>query len=593
MTKFKKFLDLEDFLPESRLVIDEYFCSLCQGIYNHPIVDDCGHVFCQDCLSQYLKFSSICPISQTPLKNKQTYAIKFISNILDKQLVYCKKRKNGCQWVGKLAELEHHLKEDCLKNTIKCKNPGCEQEVLREDEDNHNRLCEFKQIPCKDCNIPIIAREQEQHSKVCLKCKIECPQGCGEVVEREALDNHLQNLCENTIVKCLYHSQGCNEKIKKKDMSKHMKEKYEEHQFFMFKRFDDFDETFKTRTASLEKMYDKFTKRINALETLIIDNKDYIVESTGLTKKPNLASKDKDIKADKHFDKPEKKSTGDSSVEIKHEKHDRHDRSDRHERVDHKVVPVVKEKRKYVRQNKEEKLKEKNELLKELTERKEKEKKDKEDYKKSLDLIKEINEKDIENEKLMKKKKKQLKLESEKQEKEKLEKLELEKEEKLEKLKKKEKEREQREKDILKEKLKKEKAKRIETISESKKTHEKHGNSPPKKNSTSISEFLLQKELEMKNNPNKAEMDREKEQILMGLKRKRSPSVSSVLSSESKTSSVVQKSKSTEKVRGRKSTNNKVGNIVKIEDIKSKSAVNFNLYHPSARGKNNFNLYYL
>jgi len=193
----------------------------------------------------------------------------------------------------------------------------------------------------------------------------------------------------------------------------------------------------------------------------------------------------------------------------------------------------------------------------------------------------------------MKKKKKQLKLESEKQEKEKLEKLELEKEEKLEKLKKKEKEREQREKDILKEKLKKEKAKRIETISESKKTHEKHGNSPPKKNSTSISEFLLQKELEMKNNPNKAEMDREKEQILMGLKRKRSPSVSSVLSSESKTSSVVQKSKSTEKVRGRKSTNNKVGNIVKIEDIKSKSAVNFNLYHPSARGKNNFHLYYL
>ena len=45
MQKYKKSLELDDFLPESRLVIDEYYCTLCKGIYMHPTVDDCGHVY--------------------------------------------------------------------------------------------------------------------------------------------------------------------------------------------------------------------------------------------------------------------------------------------------------------------------------------------------------------------------------------------------------------------------------------------------------------------------------------------------------------------------------------------------------------------
>jgi hypothetical protein len=315
MQKFKKALEAEDFLPDSRLVIYDYHCTLCKGIYRHPTVEDCGHVFCKECITKYLETSPNCPISNNPLDKTKIYPIKFIANILDKQSVYCKKRKLQCTWIGKLGELDDHLANECQKNIIKCRNPDCKKEIMREEEESHFLVCEHKKIPCKDCSMEILLKDQNFHSKVCLKFKIECPQNCGDVIERGKMEFHVKNLCENSVIQCIYHVQGCKENIIKKNLNQHLGDFYEKHQFLIFKVFDDFDNMFKVRMNSLETMYDKFSKKITNLENLIKENKEYLEKKKTYAKKEdkmqqivNAKFLEKPIEkiADKIIEKPEK-----------------------------------------------------------------------------------------------------------------------------------------------------------------------------------------------------------------------------------------------------------------------------------------------
>ena len=298
MLKYKKSLELDDFLPESRVVIEEYYCTLCKGIYKDPTIDDCGHVYCRDCLSTYMETSLTCPVSSNPLDKNKINSIKFIASILDKQFVYCKKRFLNCQWVGKLFDLEAHLKNECLKNEVKCRNLDCKKFVLREEEEAHYLVCEHKRVPCKDCGNEILLSDQFNHSKVCTKYKVDCYQKCGELIERGKLDFHAKSICENSIVQCIYYAQGCLEKILKKNFSAHLTEFNDKHQILIFKKFEDFDIMFNSRVTDLENVYDKFTKKIVMLENIIIDKKntrdklkmEKNVQNTKNEKNPQISS---------------------------------------------------------------------------------------------------------------------------------------------------------------------------------------------------------------------------------------------------------------------------------------------------------------
>ncbi len=323
MQKYKKTLELDDFLPESRLVIDEYYCTLCKGIYMHPTVDDCGHVYCRDCLFKYMETSSSCPVSNNMLDRSKITSIKFIANILDKQSVYCKKRKLGCQWIGKLSDLEPHLKNDCLKNEVKCRNIDCKKEILREEEESHFLVCEHKRVPCKDCGSEILLVDQTNHSKLCPKFKVECYQQCGEFVERGELEFHAKNVCENSVVQCIYYAQGCKENVLKKNFNSHLTEYYEKHQFLIFKVFEDFDKMFNSRISALEEVYENFTKKINTLESLVSETKlkekpHYGRKANGKVNKENISKKkeeEKEKEKRKHRRHQAKIASGELTIE--------------------------------------------------------------------------------------------------------------------------------------------------------------------------------------------------------------------------------------------------------------------------------------
>ena len=161
---FERQLDINNFLPECQDTLRDYLCPLCEGVYKDPIIDECNHVFCKNCIEKSLKTTKACPlIPANMIDEKKLSSIKFVTNILDKQSLYCLNKSKDCKWFGKLQVLSNHLTIDCKKQAINCVNPGCEHKVPREEMVNHQNVCDYRTINCSDCNSSIAFILQSFH----------------------------------------------------------------------------------------------------------------------------------------------------------------------------------------------------------------------------------------------------------------------------------------------------------------------------------------------------------------------------------------------------------------------------------------------
>ncbi|KAL9954659.1 hypothetical protein ACROYT_G042224 [Oculina patagonica] len=143
-----------------------------------PVQTKCGHRFCKHCLEQSMKGNRECPIDRHPLDPRLTGEIypdlAIERSILDLK-VKCPNDKTGCQWIGELRGVQKHID-----------------------------FC--KRYPCS------------------------CPQKCGKNnIPREELNCHIENDCPLTKLDCSYVHVGCKEKVARKALSRHLKDKMEVH----------------------------------------------------------------------------------------------------------------------------------------------------------------------------------------------------------------------------------------------------------------------------------------------------------------------------------------------------------------------------
>ena len=108
-----------DFLDEScKTNVEDYICCICQLIpYSETAIEEenCGHLFCLDCLNKWLKKGKECPfckgtISQRKIKDKNKIVYRYLINLI----VLC--QEQGCKWKGTLKDYYEHLKKH--DNTI-------------------------------------------------------------------------------------------------------------------------------------------------------------------------------------------------------------------------------------------------------------------------------------------------------------------------------------------------------------------------------------------------------------------------------------------------------------------------------------------
>ena len=232
--KFPNYPIKNIFLPELFLeqeYLEKYTCGICENVCDDPVYQCCGckQIFCKKCLLFYYDNNNKeCPECKQ-INNKDPISFDAIDIVIKKFKMKCINHTVNCTWQGPCKDYKEHITKKCPKEIINCPFKGCIIKLKREEMEEHMKKCEYYEIICEKCKLKINKNDQFEHKKVCLKEKISCPQGCGEMIERGDYNLHKPK-CIYSYIDCPYSIVGCSDKFQikdkniwlNKDMDKHL-----------------------------------------------------------------------------------------------------------------------------------------------------------------------------------------------------------------------------------------------------------------------------------------------------------------------------------------------------------------------------------
>ena len=213
-------------------VSEELQCALCRHIARDPhLTSCCGEHFCQVCITPVLEDKKPCPSCEqtefTVLLNKRDQ-----KKILALE-VRCAMKDRGCEWAGKLEDLEAHLDVttgDCEYVDVECTNK-CDQPVAKYNLPTHlSSFCSKREYTCQYCNFKATYEiVSNDHWPQCSFYPVPCPNACGiQAIERGDLEAHLLQ-CPLEEAECDFNHAGCNTKLPRQDLERHMEESVQKH----------------------------------------------------------------------------------------------------------------------------------------------------------------------------------------------------------------------------------------------------------------------------------------------------------------------------------------------------------------------------
>ncbi|XP_026513088.1 TNF receptor-associated factor 1 isoform X1 [Terrapene carolina triunguis] len=151
----------------------KYLCSSCNNVLKKAQQTLCGHRYCSACLSWVVR------------NNKNPICQK------------CNAEDPGTVNEGSLLTEERAFSDAAINKEISefkvhCGIPGCSWSDIMKNFEDHQSLCEYALIPC--------------HT------------GCGQMVMRKKLADHLENGCVNNMTTC----QKCKRRLSSNEYQKHM-----------------------------------------------------------------------------------------------------------------------------------------------------------------------------------------------------------------------------------------------------------------------------------------------------------------------------------------------------------------------------------
>ena len=165
--------DVEKFHPPPD---PELICCICQCVLDNAKESPCRHVFCKVCIEQWLNDHNSCPTCRTWLSKRDLQnVLPLVQNMINKLVMYCDYRCNGCEQKLVLEIYDAHIQK-CDFKLLQCPNVGCNVSLLRKDLSQHvNHICEFRQVICnKGCHLKIPINDLNFHNcMIALKQKSE------------------------------------------------------------------------------------------------------------------------------------------------------------------------------------------------------------------------------------------------------------------------------------------------------------------------------------------------------------------------------------------------------------------------------------
>ena len=189
-----------DLVDQSSL---EVVCRSCLDVLVRPHVLDCCHSrFCYDCVERLIDEGFPCPTCGRTKFNVD-YDETFQRDFLDSVRAFCHNRKSGCEWQGKIDELEEHLRS-CQHAADLCPF-GCGRHIQRRCLPEHKRdSCAKRPFACQYCQFTgVYDHVVSKHWPVCKNYPLPCPNSCSiGTVSRSQLAHHLSRVCSRRSAKC-------------------------------------------------------------------------------------------------------------------------------------------------------------------------------------------------------------------------------------------------------------------------------------------------------------------------------------------------------------------------------------------------------
>jgi len=188
---------------------------------------------------------------------------------------------NDCGHQVKRGEIWNHKLNECGNQMIDCgledSESRCSIKLLRKNLDEHQKVCEFRRIPCKndDCPVLVAYRSVSTHDDECPEKIVPCPNKCDLQCKRKELDDHLQNDCLLQFIDCPYASFGCTAaSMQRKDYHKHLENTNLKHCEAMAKALQGKDEEINKLRQEMaymkfrqEEQFELLIKEIKSLKT--------------------------------------------------------------------------------------------------------------------------------------------------------------------------------------------------------------------------------------------------------------------------------------------------------------------------------------
>jgi hypothetical protein len=127
---------------------ERFICIVCADVAFAPPSVDCNHVHCRRCLEKTVRRE--CPQCRIPVSDAQLTQINgYVQHEIQQLHVRCPRAEYGCEWTGALGSQHHHLRD-------------------------HHLHCEYHQVICKDCDLPVLRKNAYSHSQECVLLPVAC-----------------------------------------------------------------------------------------------------------------------------------------------------------------------------------------------------------------------------------------------------------------------------------------------------------------------------------------------------------------------------------------------------------------------------------
>lgn len=139
----------EIFLDEA---IAKKICPIGCGVFNNAVLDKYGYTYCESCINRWLDTKTECPLTKQPLYKDEIFINRGVREEIYEANVICLYSNRGCEWTGKLINLNNHITSSCLFVRVQC--PACLEDFPRNEASIHYDSCPERIIICEFCSWP-------------------------------------------------------------------------------------------------------------------------------------------------------------------------------------------------------------------------------------------------------------------------------------------------------------------------------------------------------------------------------------------------------------------------------------------------------